>query len=110
MPSQYLASGLVDSLKKEDTTPKKVLFPRSEIGRETLAKGLRDIGSTVDEITAYSTESPDDTGELATKAYEEGVDFILKSDHNCYINHEIFKSLVARWRPKKSKRKFIRSN
>jgi uroporphyrinogen III methyltransferase/synthase len=75
MPSQYLASGLVDSLKKEDTTPKKVLFPRSEIGHETLAKGLRDIGSTVDEITAYSTESPDDTGELATKAYEEGVDF-----------------------------------
>ena len=75
MPSRYLASELVDSLKKEDTTPKKVLFPRSEIGRETLAKGLRDIGSTVDEITAYSTESPDDTGELATKAYEEGVDF-----------------------------------
>ena len=75
MPSQYLARELVDSLKKEIPTPQKVLFPRSEIGRETLAKGLRDIGSTVDEITAYSTESPEDTGELAAKAYEEGVDF-----------------------------------
>ena len=75
MPSRYLASELVDSLKKEEPTPKKVLFPRSEIGRETLANGLRDIGSTVDEITAYSTESPGDTGELAKKAYEEGVDF-----------------------------------
>ena len=75
MPSRYLASELVDSLTKEEPTPKKVLFPRSEIGRETLANGLRDIGSTVDEITAYSTESPGDTGELAKKAYEEGVDF-----------------------------------
>ena len=75
MPSRYLASELVDLLKNEGSTPKKVLFPRSEIGRETLAKGLRDIGSTVDEVTAYSTESPGDTGELATKAYEEGVDF-----------------------------------
>ena len=75
MPSRYLASELVDSLRKEEPTPKKVLFPRSEIGRETLANGLRDIGSTVDEIIAYSTESPGDTGELAKKAYEEGVDF-----------------------------------
>ena len=75
MPSRYLASELVNSLTKEEPTPKNVLFPRSEIGRETLAKGLRHMGSTVDEVTAYSTESPDDTGELATKAYEEGVDF-----------------------------------
>jgi uroporphyrinogen III methyltransferase/synthase len=75
MPSRYLASELVNSLTKEEPTPKNVLFPRSEIGRETLAKGLRHMGSTVDEVTAYSTESPGDTGELATKAYEEGVDF-----------------------------------
>ena len=75
MPARYLASELVNSLKNEGSTPKNVLFPRSEIGRETLAKGLRHMGSTVDEVTAYSTESPGDTGELATKAYEEGVDF-----------------------------------
>ena len=36
---------------------------------------VSETGSTVDEITAYSTESPGDTGELAKKAYEEGVDF-----------------------------------
>jgi len=75
MPSRYLANELLDLLKNEGSTPKKVLLPRSDIGRETLAKGLRHIGSTVDEVTAYSTESPGDTGELATKAYEEGVDF-----------------------------------
>jgi len=75
MPSRYLANELVDLLKNEGSTPKKVLFPRSEIGHETLAKGLRHMGSTVDEVTAYSTESSGDTGELATKAYEEGVDF-----------------------------------
>ena len=39
--------------------------------------------------------------------HEESVDFILKSDDNCYINVEIVKSLVDRLRTKKSKRKFI---
>ena len=40
-------------------------------------------------------------------AADGGADFILKSDDNCYINVEIVKSLIARWRTRKSKRKFI---
>ena len=75
IPVQYLASAMVELLKKDGITPKNVLFPRSEIGRETLAAGLRELGSNVDEVVAYSTESPNDTGDLARAAYEEGVDF-----------------------------------
>ena len=75
IPVQYLASAMVELLKKDGITPKNVLFPRSEIGRETLAAGLRELGSNVDEVVAYSTESPNDTGDLARTAYEEGVDF-----------------------------------
>jgi uroporphyrinogen III methyltransferase/synthase len=75
IPDQYLASAMVELLKTEGITPKNVLFPRSEIGRETLASGLRELGSNVDEVVAYSTESPNDTGDLARAAYEEGVDF-----------------------------------
>ncbi|MBT3995858.1 MAG: uroporphyrinogen-III C-methyltransferase [Chloroflexi bacterium] len=75
IPDQYLASAMVELLKTDGITPKNVLFPRSEIGRETLASGLRKLGSNVDEVVAYSTESPNDTGDLARAAYEEGIDF-----------------------------------
>ncbi len=75
VPDQYLASAMVELLKNDGITPKNVLFPRSEIGRETLANGLRELGSNVDEVVAYSTETPNSTGDLARKAYEEGIDF-----------------------------------
>jgi len=75
MPDRYLASDMIDLLKQDGIVPNNVLFPRSEIGRETLANGLKDIGSSVDEVIAYSTESPEDTGDLARAAYEEGIDF-----------------------------------
>ena len=75
MPDQFAATAMVDLLKRDGITPKNVLFPRSEIGRETLANGLRELGSIVDEVVAYSTESPENTGELAQNAYREGIDF-----------------------------------
>ena len=75
IPDQYLASAMVELLKTDGITPKNVLFPRSEIGRETLASGLRELGSNVDEIVAYSTESPNDSGDLARAAYKKGIDF-----------------------------------
>ena len=75
MPQKYLAAAMLDLLREEDIVPKRVLFPRSEIGRETLAHGLRELGSQVDEVVAYATESPANTGDLAREAYEQGVDF-----------------------------------
>ncbi len=75
IPDQYLASAMIELLREKGIRPKNVLFPRSEIGRETLANGLREMGANVDEITSYSTETPNDTGELATEAYEQGIDF-----------------------------------
>lgn len=75
MPDQFIATAMVDLLNRQGIVPKNVLFPRSEIGRETLANGLRVMGANVNEVVAYSTESPDDTGELAREAYEQGIDF-----------------------------------
>jgi uroporphyrinogen III methyltransferase/synthase len=75
MPDRYLASAMIELLKQDGIVPNNVLFPRSEIGRETLANGLKEMGSSIDEVVAYSTESPEDTGDLARAAYEEGIDF-----------------------------------
>ncbi|HAG55311.1 MAG TPA: hypothetical protein DCL17_02780, partial [Dehalococcoidia bacterium] len=46
-----------------------------DIGGEALTIGLRELGSQVDEVIAYSTRIPPDTGDLARDAYEEGIDF-----------------------------------
>ncbi len=75
MPDEYIASALVDLLKRDGIVPGHVLFPRSDIGGETLAAGLRELGSEVDEVIAYSTRIPPETGELARDAYEQGIDF-----------------------------------
>ncbi len=75
IPDEYLASAMVELLKSKKISPENVLFPRSDIGRETLANGLRELGSNVDEVVAYSTKMPGDTGELAREAYEEGIDY-----------------------------------
>lgn len=75
IPNDYMASSMVELLNEKGIVPKNVLLPRSEIGRETLAIGLREMGSEVNEVTAYSTETPKDTGELAVAAYKEGIDF-----------------------------------
>lgn len=75
IPNEYLASAMIDLLNEREITPRNVLFPRSSIGRETLANGLRDMGANVDEIVAYSTQSPANTGEHIRAAYEQGVDY-----------------------------------
>lgn len=75
IPNEYLASAMIDLLNERGITPKNVLFPRSSIGRETLANGLRDMGSNVNEVVAYSTQSPADTGDQIRAAYEQGVDY-----------------------------------
>ncbi|MCH7970158.1 MAG: uroporphyrinogen-III C-methyltransferase [Chloroflexi bacterium] len=75
MPDQYIASAMVDLVRQDGIVPAHVLFPRSDIGGETLATGLRELGSQVDEVIAYSTETPGDTGDLARDAYEQGIDF-----------------------------------
>jgi len=75
IPNEYLASAMIDLLNERGITPKNVLFPRSSIGRETLANGLRDMGSNVNEVVAYSTQSPADIGDQIRAAYEQGVDY-----------------------------------
>jgi uroporphyrinogen-III synthase len=43
----------------------RILLPRADIARETLAQGLRDHGAIVDEVTAYRTVTTDATHPLA---------------------------------------------
>ena len=75
MPDNYISSAMIDLLRRDKIVPKRVLFPRSDIGGEALTTGLKELGSEVDEVIAYSTKIPDDTGDLARDAYKQGIDF-----------------------------------
>ena len=73
IPDMFDADALLEKFRSLDTPPKKVLFPRSAIGRESLATGLREMGADVDTIVAYETHVAASSGDEARAAYEAGV-------------------------------------
>lgn len=55
LPGEFLAEGLVESLKSELQPGSKVLLPRADIARETLPRELRTLGMEVTEVDTYDT-------------------------------------------------------
>jgi len=53
VPSAYVAESILAEIG--DLAGKRILLPRADIARATLAVGLRAMGATVDEIAAYRT-------------------------------------------------------
>jgi len=53
VPSAYVAEAILAEIG--DLAGKRILLPRADIARATLAVGLRAMGATVDEIAAYRT-------------------------------------------------------
>lgn len=74
VPENFDVDSLLGEFKALDQPPKKVLFPRSEIGRESLVDGLRLLGADVDPVTAYRTMISEQSAEKARAAYESGID------------------------------------
>jgi uroporphyrinogen III methyltransferase/synthase len=52
-PDEYVAEAIVAGIG--DVRGQRILLPRADIARETLADGLRQMGASVDEIAAYHT-------------------------------------------------------
>jgi uroporphyrinogen III methyltransferase/synthase len=74
VPDRFDADALIERLMALNSPPKRLLFPRSAIGREALPDGLRAAGVAVDEVTAYETKMPETSGAEARAAYEAGID------------------------------------
>jgi uroporphyrinogen III methyltransferase/synthase len=53
MPDTYVAEAVVEQLG--DVLGQRILLPRADLARKTLAEGLRAKGALVDEVTAYRT-------------------------------------------------------
>ncbi|MEX0735925.1 MAG: uroporphyrinogen-III synthase [Bacteroidota bacterium] len=60
-PEVFSGEDLAALFSREEVQGKRLLFPRSNIGKEILPKALRSLGAVVDEVTAYKTVSPEKT-------------------------------------------------
>ncbi len=70
-PSTYTAEETVAEFRSRGIRPVRVLNPRSGIGRESLPKGLRSMGATVDEVIAYNTVIAEESTAKATRVYSD---------------------------------------
>ncbi len=75
-PDTYTAEGLVDKFRSAGVAPKSALVFKSDIGRETLPAGLRQLGAEVAEVSAYRTILAEDSADAAVKAFAEGIDIV----------------------------------
>ena len=76
VPDEFVSESVAKRLKSEDVAGKRVLLPRSDIGRDALATGLRDAGAKVHSVTAYRTVMPKDAGSRLRGVFSEGVDVV----------------------------------
>lgn len=64
VPDEFTAEGLVRTLtSRTNLAGARVLIPRSEIGRDVIAEGLRGIGAIVTDVIAYRTIAEQDGDE-----------------------------------------------
>ena len=74
VPDEYVSEAVVTALTKLGVEGKRILAIRSDLGRDTLEKGLEDLGASVDAIVGYQTLAPDDSAANAKAAFESGLD------------------------------------
>lgn len=72
VPSAYVAEAILDEI--EDVAGKRILLPRADIARDTLAVGLRERGATVDALAAYRTVPGPGARELAERLRSHTID------------------------------------
>jgi len=66
VPDEFTAEGLVTAMTANATVAgARILLPRSEIGRDVIAEGLRSAGAIVTEVIAYRTVAEEQGDEVA---------------------------------------------
>lgn len=74
VPKTYVAESVLEEFSKLCVTDTHILIIRSDLGRDVLTKGLRDLGANTNDVIGYETKTPNDMTERANKAYSDGID------------------------------------
>ena len=75
LADEFTSEGLARALEAYPMEGRKVLFPRSEIGRETVPDALRRRGAYVDDVAVYLT-SPDPEAPARLAEVLDGIDVV----------------------------------
>ena len=68
-PQVFTAAGMVKEFQKRKVFPKRVLHPRSSIGKDSVPDNLRSMGAIVDEVTAYENTIAEGMHDKARAVY-----------------------------------------
>ena len=74
VPDEFVSEAVVAGLKRWRIGGARVLFPRSQIGRETIREGLAALGATVNEVIAYKTVTGTHSAGRVAELLAEGMD------------------------------------
>ena len=74
MPSSFVADAVVKEMDALGMDGKRVLLPQAEIARDTLRRGLAELGASVDSIAVYRTVTPKDSAERLRDILSDGID------------------------------------
>ncbi|GJL53597.1 MAG: uroporphyrinogen III methyltransferase [Nitrospirales bacterium] len=77
VPDEYQAEGVIEALKQAGVDGQRILIPRAEVAREILPQQLREMGATVDVVTAYRAIPPFvDIEQLKRQLLEQTIHFL----------------------------------
>ena len=85
VPEAYISEAVAARMIQDNVEGLKVLLFRSDIGRDALARSLRERGAIVNELVAYRTETNMDASNQILQAFsdEHGVDITTFTSASC---------------------------
>ena len=86
VPEQFVSEGVVDGLRHRGIAGARVLYPCSDIRRETIREGLTALGARVEEVTAYTNVVPQDSRDLIRRVLSDGIDAATFTSSSTVIN------------------------
>ena len=87
VPREFRAEGIVEALKDEVGTGKKVLIPRAQEAREILPERLRELGAEVTVAPVYRTVAAETDGEALRQRLSDGeVDYVTFTSSSTVTN------------------------
>ncbi|MBO54220.1 MAG: uroporphyrinogen-III C-methyltransferase [Dehalococcoidia bacterium] len=76
VPRRSVSEEVLNELSSENWRNRRVLLPSSNIGRDVLEKGLKELGAKTLRIPIYNTSRPKDVENKAKQAVQSGLDLI----------------------------------
>lgn len=92
MPEKFTSFDLAKKIEQEDLNGKSFLFPRGNLGKDTLADNLKLLGANVDSVVVYQTRQPQqaEVEKVRTMLTEGNIDVATFTSPSTFTNFTAF--------------------